>query len=170
MEARFSRDATGGYVTRAVRDDKVTVEIRGSDRAGGLPHDLAHFIVESELDLPYGFWGCLARGAEFRSARVRAGRRPPRARERSTAILKEAGQRLTEAEVLVGVLMTAAASDRRRCWPIVRDRLQRGWTILTPVGEQAVERACQRLRDTAHEWAALPSGGELRLTWPVPRR
>ncbi len=162
------RRADAGYVTRAIRDDNVTIEIHGSDRAGGLPHDLAHFVVESELGLPYGFWGCVARGAEFRSVRVLAGRRPPRAGERSSSIIKEAGQRLIEAEVLVGVLIAAASTDRRRYWPAVRERLERGWTILTALDEQAVERACLRLRQVAQEWAALPPGGELHLVWKVP--
>jgi hypothetical protein len=168
MEAWFVAGADGDYLTRVTRDDKVTIEIRGSDRTGGLPHDLAHFVVESELALPYGFWGCVGRGAEFRSVRVLAGRRPPRAGERSTAILREAGQRLTEAEVLVGVLIAASSIDRRRYWPVVRERLDRGWTILTTVDEQAVERACRRLRSVAQRWAALPPGGELHLVWRVP--
>ena len=167
MEATFTRNDHGRYVTHVMRDDKVALEIRGFDRTGGLPHDLAHFVVESELGLQFGFWGCIAAGAEFDSARVVGGRRPPHASERSKTILKEAGQRLTEAEVLVGVLIAAAQTDITRCWPVVRTRLERGWTILSTLDEQAVERACEVLRETAKRWATVPVGGELRLSWTV---
>ncbi len=170
MEAIFVRQDHDRYVTRVTRDDGVVLEIQGFDRTGGLPHDLAHFLVESELGLPFGFWGCIAQGAEFNSARVVDGRRPPHAGERSKVVLKEAGQRLTEAEVLVGVLVTAATTDAKRCWPIVRARLERGWTVPSPVEEQAVESACSLLRETAPRWAGVPVGGELRFSWTVGSR
>ena len=53
---------------------------QGSTMASGrdLPHDLAHFVVESALGMELGFWGLLARGATFKSVpgrrRTRAGR------------------------------------------------------------------------------------------------
>ena len=34
---------------------------------GDLPHDLFHFVIESELGIRYGFWGCVAAGATFRT-------------------------------------------------------------------------------------------------------
>lgn len=168
MEARFVRSDHDRYLTRVRRDDGVTLEIRGFSRARGLPHDLAHFVVESELDLPFGFWGCVAAGAQFGA--VFAGRRPPHGRERSKAVLKQAGQRLTEAEVLVGVLTHAAGTDSERYWPTVRAKLDRGWTILSPLDEQAVEEACRLLRQTAVRWSRLPVGDELPLCWRVQSR
>jgi hypothetical protein len=46
---------------------------QGTTMASGrnLPHDLAQFVVESVLGLPYGFWGLLASGATFESVRRR---------------------------------------------------------------------------------------------------
>ena len=32
-----------------------------------LPHDLSTFVIERELRLEHGFWGCVADGATFRS-------------------------------------------------------------------------------------------------------
>ena len=42
---------------------------QGTTMAAGrdLPHDLAQFVVERELDLREGFWGLLANGATFKS-------------------------------------------------------------------------------------------------------
>lgn len=32
-----------------------------------LPHDLYTFVIEDALDIEYGFWGCLAAGATFKT-------------------------------------------------------------------------------------------------------
>jgi hypothetical protein len=44
---------------------------------GDAPHDLLQFAVEAAVGLEYGFWGCVAKGATFRSLgrkRTRPGR------------------------------------------------------------------------------------------------
>lgn len=34
---------------------------------GDVPHDLATFVIEAELGIEHGFWGCVAAGATFTS-------------------------------------------------------------------------------------------------------
>jgi hypothetical protein len=34
---------------------------------GDLPHDLYTFVIEDALDIEYGFWGCVAAGATFKT-------------------------------------------------------------------------------------------------------
>ena len=53
----------------AVRPPRTRVP--GPTMAAGadLPHDLATFVIERELCLDHGFWGCVADGATFRSLR-----------------------------------------------------------------------------------------------------
>ena len=34
---------------------------------GDLPHDLYTFVIEAALGLEYGFWGCVASGATFKT-------------------------------------------------------------------------------------------------------
>ena len=34
---------------------------------GDVPHDLATFVIEAELGIERGFWGCVAAGATFKS-------------------------------------------------------------------------------------------------------
>jgi hypothetical protein len=46
----------------------------GSTGHNPLPHDLGQLVVERELGLEFGFWGCVAAGASFRTL-VRGGRR-----------------------------------------------------------------------------------------------
>lgn len=49
----------------------------GSTGTCPLPHDLAQLVVERELGLDHGFWGCVAAGATFRTL-VRGGRKRTR--------------------------------------------------------------------------------------------
>lgn len=34
---------------------------------GDLPHDLYHYVIESALGIEFGFWGCVAEGATFKT-------------------------------------------------------------------------------------------------------
>ena len=34
---------------------------------GDLPHDLSTFVIERSLRVEHGFWGCVSKGATFRS-------------------------------------------------------------------------------------------------------
>jgi hypothetical protein len=34
---------------------------------GDLPHDLYTFVIEDALDIVFGFWGCVAAGATFKT-------------------------------------------------------------------------------------------------------
>ena len=49
----------------------------GSTGTSPLPHDLAQLVVERELGVEHGFWGCVAAGASFRTL-VRGGRKRTR--------------------------------------------------------------------------------------------
>ena len=45
-----------------------SVVVGPSMAAGGdLPHDLYTFVIEDALDLEFGFWGCVAAGATFKT-------------------------------------------------------------------------------------------------------
>ncbi len=66
-----------------------------------IPHDLAHFLVEKTMRLHRGFFGNVADGAVFKSMTWLAGRRKPKAAERSAGLLKQTEAALNEAEVLV---------------------------------------------------------------------
>lgn len=46
---------------------------------GVIPHDLGHMATEAVLELEFGFWGLLARGATFRRGTDRRRTRPGRA-------------------------------------------------------------------------------------------
>jgi hypothetical protein len=135
-----------------------------------MPHDLAHFVVESELGLDRGFWGCIAAGAVFRGLRVVGGRRPPHAEAHSRTILRRAGQRLTEAENLVRIVADAAIADRASPAELAR-RIDGAWRphgcARTGVGLEVAGRVGAALRARRTEWAALAPGEAIALGWPL---
>ena len=87
--------------------------VNGAGHMFQIPHDLAHFAIESALQLSNGFWGSVAAGAVLPNMTHIAGRRKPRAGERSTAVLKTNAAHLNEAEVLVRIFNTAFENKQR---------------------------------------------------------
>ena len=51
----------------AVRPPRTIVPGPTMAAGGDLPHDLYTFVIESALGLEFGFWGCVAAGATFKT-------------------------------------------------------------------------------------------------------
>jgi hypothetical protein len=173
MEITFTKIAGRKYEVLLRRDDGVVLELRSFDRPVRLPHDIAHFVVESELSLKHGLWGLLASGVMLPNLRLVSGRLRPRAAERSRELMKEAGQHPTEAEVLVSFIMGIAAQGIDQDWPRVRSRLNDAWhprhSQRGPISHDEVRRACQRLREAERKWEELTVGESITVTWPLHR-
>src|SRR3712207_3638509 len=101
MQVTFQK-VDGGRLCRwdAVRRKRTRVP--GPTMASGrtLPHDLSTFVVEAELGVAHGFWGCVADGATFRSLR----RRPTR---EGRDVIRAHVADLDAAELLVGAEVRA---------------------------------------------------------------
>jgi hypothetical protein len=170
MEVTFAKVDPGFCETSVVRADGVRLAVPTFGPMRHMPHDIVHFVVESELGVERGFWGCVAAGAVFRGMRVVAGRRRPHADERSRAILKSAGQRLVESEELVRVVLQAAVADRASPDELAR-RLAGAWRppgrSRQEIGLAAARRVGAALRARRSEWAELAAGAALRLRWPL---
>ena len=144
--------------TRVERDDGVVFEMRGAGGGAELPHDLVHALVERELRVTDGIWGCVADGVVWRSMRHVSGRQPPHAAERSAALKRERGSRIQQAELLADVV----------------GRLARGAEVLPaevagsghPAGQ--LEAAAAVLREAQRSWAGLLPGGTLEVEWVRP--
>ena len=103
-----------------------------------VPHDLLQFVVEREHGYRYGFWGCMADGATFRSLADRHGR--GKVTPHGRAIIAAHVHELNEAEHAAN---TAFAD--------LRDRVETPLTTtLAQVGDQ---------------WTALPEGASLELVF-----
>lgn len=169
MEITFTRIGERDYATVAVRDDGVTVRVPAFDRPSVLPHDLAHYVVEHELGIADGFWGCVAAGALFPGMVVERGRQRPRPAARSREIVRRAGQRGTEAEVLVGVMVDIVHDDLDSDSRAVLERLRRMWqpgSAPRPVPAlEEVRRVCALLREVTTQWQSLAVGESMTVTW-----
>src|SRR4030095_4302657 len=163
MEITFSKTAQRDYEVLVRRDDGVLLQVQSFDRPLGLPHDIAHFVVESELHLEHGFWGMLAAGVMFPNMRVASGRLRHHAVERSRSLLKRVGQRPIEAEVLVSVMLRIAEDRADRAWPMVKAQLNATWKprrsqLQRPISHNDVQRVCKELRLVEQQWRALSVG------------
>lgn len=174
MEITFTRTGEREYATTARREDGVLVQIPSHDRPATLPHDLAHLLVEQELGITQGFWGSVAAGALFGGMRVLSGRRPPRAEDRSRAVIRQAGQRLTEAEVLVGILLELACRGQEPEGAEVEAALRDAWAPTkgerVRVRREQAAQLCQALRTAQRQWLALAPGESVTLRWQERRR
>jgi hypothetical protein len=89
----------------AVRGKRTRVPGSTMAAGKGLPHDVAQFVVEAAIRLPYGFWGCLEKGATFKSTgrrRTKPGR----------AVIVEHRADLDGSESLAGQHLAAWQSGR----------------------------------------------------------
>jgi hypothetical protein len=170
MDVTFHQLAGNRYFTTAVRDDGVTVTIPGYDRAGSVPHDLAHFVAEREFGMVRGFWGSVAAGALFTNMAVASGRQKPHAAERSKRIIKAHAVDIGRSEAVAGAIHDAVEADLAA--EVVRTRLRAHWGIAGPAPPPMmaadVEAAISALRREVERWSAVSVGRGLTLNWPLP--
>src|SRR5215471_4055405 len=103
MRIVVSRLDRARYRSVVDRDDGVRYLVDGAGAKGRLPHDLVHYVVESELRLEKGFWGSVADGAVFPGMTWLYGRRRPHATERGEAVIRANNDPLNAAEVLAAI-------------------------------------------------------------------
>ena len=97
-----------------------------------LPHDLATFVIEAELGIDQGFWGCVAAGATFRSL---GRKRTPQ----GTTVIREHRTALDEAEERVNLEFFAWRSGRPTTAGPALDGMLARWRALPADGELELE-------------------------------
>src|SRR2546421_2656779 len=120
MEIVMTRTAEGRSTTLVRRDDGVALELPTYAPLPRLPHDVAHFVVERTLGLPWGFWGSIAAGAILGDVKVLPRKRTARVEERSRQVMKNASSRVTEAEAVVGNVVEIYQRRLDRDWAAAR--------------------------------------------------
>jgi hypothetical protein len=90
-----------------------------------LPHDLSTFVVEAELGLASGFWGCVAAGATFRSL-------PRRRTEEGRQVIRQHVADLDQAEAVVGAEVRAWDRGERPPTAPALDAMLARWRALSP--------------------------------------
>lgn len=143
MTVTFRREGRGCSWS-ALRPPRSIVP--GPTMAAGrdLPHDLSTFVVEKELGIEHGFWGCLAEGATFRSLRRR---RTPQGK----AVIDRHLQHLRDAETRVNQIFFAWRAGRPTTISEALDSMLERWRAVPDGGELVVEWA---IRDAHRRRAA----------------
>src|SRR5690349_1385296 len=134
--------------TLVERDDGVVFAMRGAGGGADLPHDLVHAVVETELGISDGIWGCVADGVVWGSMRHVSGRRPPHADQRSQQLKRERTAAVQRAEGVADLVGRLAADE-----PVLDSQVAGAG-----VPAAALTAAAQALRDTAQRWSALAPG------------
>jgi hypothetical protein len=169
MDITFTRTDQGACKASAVRDDGSTVAVIGNlGRRKVLPHDLVHYVVESELRLERGFWGCIAAGALLGVA-VTSGQQKM-SRHHSRMLVKQAKREGTEIEDLVACFMELARREIGGFHgkTLIPDYfLQRRTKKFSPL---EVSRTIAALLDAQCRWEGLGPGESMTVTWPVGLR
>jgi hypothetical protein len=157
----FTRMADRRVVeTLVARDDGVVFAMRGAGGGAELPHDLVHALVEIELGIPDGIWGCVADGLVWGSMRHVSGRRPPHPADRTARLKRERIDEIRRAEGVADLV----------------HRLAEGAEVLPQqlaecaVPRDRLEAAAQVLRDATARWSALEPGQVWVVEWPSRRR
>jgi hypothetical protein len=146
--------------TRVERDDGVVFAMRGAGGGADLPHDLVHLLVETELGIPDGIWGCIADGVVWGSMRHVSGRRPPHATERSQRLKRERAAAIGRAEHLADLVHRLAEGAE-----VLPSQLA---TAGLPA--ERLDDAARALRDATARWAALAPGQTLVVERPARGR
>jgi hypothetical protein len=173
MDIRFIRPAGSRLVMLAERDDGATVRLTGSARSDQLPHDLAHFVVESELGRSDGLWGNIAAGRLFKGMTIVSG--PPGAKHRRRAFPRRPRHQpspVIDAEVLVEIFTSLWTGDAEREYGSRRAFLDATYSPRTrsradEIDDDTVQRVARRLDRANRAWRRLKPGDELRLHWRV---
>ena len=149
------------------RDDGVVYRLYGGTAGPRLPHDIMHLVAERELRISDGIWAGIAAGMVFDSMHHVSGRRPPHAAERSQALLRDFREQGLRAELLAGLVSSAANLDTMTLDKIKRltaDKL----SVLpdADVDPVVIAAAARALQVEAARWARLRVGEELSYDWP----
>jgi hypothetical protein len=146
MKITLHRTDAKRYWTAVERDDRAGFEVRGIGFMGAVPHDLAHFVVESELGLADGFWGTVAAGGIFTSMNATSGKRPFHADAKSASLIKSNQTGLNDAELLVGAFTDALDKGLPTLLMMLHRFQKGGATKRVVVSDEAALRVLERLR------------------------
>src|SRR6266478_6206424 len=120
MKVVFTKVNSHKYSSIATRDDGASLAIPGFGSSKPLPHDVVHLVTEDELGVDYGFWGCVAAGAIYKGMVVVAGKVRHDSKRKSEEIIKGNGQKISEAEILAGIILIILNEGIQDEWPKIQ--------------------------------------------------
>lgn len=159
MLLRLKKKADGQAVLTVVRADGSATSGRLGTGGFGAVHDLAHYVVETTLQLKSGFYGLLAQGWNIPDFEIKG---------TSNRLPDEA----IVTECIVGQLTNAvfgqqAPTHENFQW-LVAESVQgvRPGAAVPAVDADTLRQMGTRLNALVARWRALPPDGTLELDWP----
>ena len=169
MLITVTRINTKRYATIVERDDGVRLSVPGYGFMRALPHDLAHYVVETALGLQPGFWGSVADGARFSGMNLIDGRQKPHADERAKAVGKANAAYLGEAEKLVAGFEAIVGGSLDRNQQRAEARLKEASaSVRHParrIGRADIVALCAAWRAMQSRWDDLPIHDFIGVEW-----
>lgn len=165
----LKKTESGGHETTAQRADGITVSTYGNDHPHSVPHELAHYILEDHLRMPWGFWGCIAKGMLFRSMVVLEGDSAAAA-AKSESVTEDALKRINIAEVLFSAFEEMLPLADTTTPDVLRQKMVDQYAELGEAPLQDIDFPVVKklMAAAADDWAAVPIGGTLTRHWQVP--
>jgi hypothetical protein len=185
MEIQFRRTGERRYAITIQRKDSPAVEMNPAPGYDSLmPHDLLHFVVESELGLRRGIFGQIADGGNAGTFHgiPSAGENPRevarlrrRAAKRGDKLRREGRQESALSEhatylCLYEWLSRSANPERRKLATQMAPQIKAGGDASPSSGlaldETVLTKICRRLDDLSARWTSLKIGQSFSVEWP----
>ena len=164
------RDRVATFATYTWADGLVaTTRMHG--RWNALPHDVEHYVMESQVRPPYGFWAQVERQAPLEGFTVVRGRWPKGRKDWLERAYRKHRDEMVQAEA-VGISRIASGElDVHRDWATIRRWLSRGYAISAPSVYASLTQAdllhiVDVWREVHAAWDAVPVGESLEIHWP----
>lgn len=165
-------------ITKGQTADSIEVRRRDGSTAatnfphkGPVPHDAAHFFVESELAIDDGFWGMVERGrhpeeiAAVAKAAGHASAARPQAPDESIVPIVQA-ERLVEC---FEADLWGGGSDPQTFRAMADAGCEQSLVPIVPLSDEEIEGIRRHIADFRDRWAATPVGGQSVLEWRAAR-
>lgn len=183
MEVEFRRTGERRYAVIIHRNGQPPMEMNPAPGYDPLmPHDLLHFIVESELGLRQGIFGQIAEGGTagtFHSATSTAesNRKAARSRRRENRrggkLLQQGREDSAQSERATVICLyewqaRSSDPDRRKQSAEMASMVKsiRSQQSAAEFSENTIKRICARMDELSAQWSALDVGQSLTVRWP----
>ncbi len=183
MEIQFRRTGERRYAVTIHRNGQAPMEMNPAPGYDSLmPHDLLHFIVESELGLRQGIFGQIAEGGTAGTFRTVSStgennrdvaRSRRRENRRGGKLLRQGRDDSAQSESATTICLYEwmARSDdpaRRQLAMEMAAMVKgiRGQQSAPAFSENTLKRICARMDELSERWSALDIGQTLTVIWP----
>ena len=172
LTATYPKLESRSNVATFTWSDGLVAQTLISNTTRHLPHDLAHYIVESRAQPPYGFWAMVGRQAPFESLTLIKGRWPKGKRDWFERVKRKHRDEMVQAEGVGGVIdgLVGSTLDLDRDWTVIQRGL-RAHAIKTDgpfasLTKRDLSEIVEFHRQLHALWDGIAVGQAVAVSWP----